>query len=74
MTEIQIWRSSGIHTAQSQGSMVDGSGSRSRSRRAARRLWILMHAQALLNGTTGSPGNVAFIEDDRQRLAGRRAR
>jgi hypothetical protein len=72
MTEIQIWRSSRIHTAQGQASMVDGSGSR--SRRAARRLWILMHAQALLNGTTGSPGNVAFIEDDRQRLAGRRAR
>jgi hypothetical protein len=72
MTEIQLWRSSGIHTAQGQASMVDGSGSR--SRRAGRRLWILMHAQALLNGTTGSPGDVAFIEDDRQRLAGRRAR
>jgi hypothetical protein len=72
MTEIQIWRSSGIHTAQGQASIVGGRGSR--SRRAGRRLWTLLHAQALLNGTTCDPGNVAFIEDDRQRLAGRRAR
>ena len=72
MTEIQIWRSSRIHTAHGQASTVGGSGSR--SRRAALRLWTLMHAQALLNGTTGGPGDVAFIEDDRQRLAARRAR
>jgi hypothetical protein len=38
-----------------------------------RRLWSLLHAQALLNGTASGPGDVAHVEDDRRRLAARRA-
>jgi hypothetical protein len=37
-------------------------------------MWTLMHAQAVLNGATGGAGDVALIEDDRRRLAARRAR
>jgi hypothetical protein len=70
MTETQIWRVSRIQPAHGQASTVSGTGRR--SRRAALRLWTLMHAQALLNGTTGDAA--AFIEDDRRRLAARRAR
>jgi hypothetical protein len=73
MTEIQIRRVARIHTAHGQASTVGG-GSGGRTRRTGLRLWTLVHAQALLNGTTGGTGDVAFIEDDRQRLAGRRAR
>lgn len=36
-------------------------------------LWTLLHAQVLVYGTIG-PEDPARIEDDRQRLAGRRAR
>jgi hypothetical protein len=40
-------------------------------RRPRGRLWALLHAQALLSGPiTGAAG----IEDDRRRMAGRRAR
>jgi hypothetical protein len=42
--------------------------------RAGGRLWTLLHAAALLVGASGGPGDVAFIEDDRRRLAARRAR
>lgn len=35
------------------------------------RLWALLHAQALLSGPAA---DVAGIEDDRRRMAGRRAR
>jgi hypothetical protein len=45
-----------------------------RSRRLGRQLWSLLHAQALLNGTAGSRGDVAAVEDDYQRLAARRSR
>jgi hypothetical protein len=45
-----------------------------RSRRLGRQLWSLLHAQALLNGTAGSRGDVAVVEDDYQRLAARRSR
>lgn len=72
MTEIQIGRVARIHAAPGQATTARGMASR--SRRTALRLWTLMHAQALLNGTAGGPGDVAFIEDDRQRLAGQRAR
>jgi hypothetical protein len=41
-----------------------------RSRRAALRLWVLLHAQALLRGTAGGWEDVAVIEDDYRRLAG----
>jgi hypothetical protein len=32
----------------------------------------LLNAQALLNGTAGTPDDAALIEDDRWRMAGRR--
>lgn len=35
------------------------------------RLWALLNAQALIRGATGGPDDVAFIEDDRRRLARR---
>jgi hypothetical protein len=38
------------------------------------RLRGLLRAQALLSGTAGGPYDVTSIEDDRGRLAGRRAR
>jgi hypothetical protein len=72
MSDTQIWRASRIHTAQDPASPAGDTGSR--SRRLAVRIWTLMHAQAVLNGATGGSGDVAFIEDDRQRLAARRAR
>ena len=42
-----------------------------RSRRAALRLWVLLHAQALLRGTAAGWDEVAVIEDDYRRLAAR---
>jgi hypothetical protein len=50
---------------------VSGAG---RRRGACVRLWALLHAPALLAGLSGGPADAAFIEDDRRRLAGRRAR
>jgi hypothetical protein len=47
-------------------------GERRGGGQVGRRLWALLNAQALLNGTAGSPGGVIPAEDDRQRLAGRR--
>jgi hypothetical protein len=32
----------------------------------------LLNAQALLNGTAGTSGGVALVEDDRRRMAARR--
>ena len=48
-------------------------GRRRRSRRAGHQLWALLNAQALLSGTAGTPGGVLPAEDDRRRLAARRA-
>ena len=48
-------------------------GGRRRSRRAGHRLWALLNAQALLSGTAMPPGGVLPAEDDRRRLAARRA-
>jgi hypothetical protein len=48
-------------------------GRRRRSRRTGHRLWAVLNAQALLNGTAGTPGGVLPVEDDRRRLAARRA-
>jgi RimJ/RimL family protein N-acetyltransferase len=44
-----------------------------RSYRAGVRLWTLLNAQALLNGTAGTPDSTALVEDDRQRMVARRA-
>ena len=49
-------------------------GAAGRGRRARRALWSLLHAQALLDGGVGGPYDVAVVEDDRRRLAARRAR
>jgi len=49
------------------------SGLRCRSDRAGQRLWALLNAQALLNGGAGTPDGFALIEDDRRRMAARRA-
>ena len=46
-------------------------GSPGMRRRPGGRLWALLHAQALLSGPTT---DVAGIEDDWRRMAGRRAR
>jgi hypothetical protein len=48
-----------------------GPGSPGMRRRPRGRLWALLHAQALLSGPTT---DVADIEDDWRRMAGRRAR
>ena len=48
-------------------------GRRRRGRRAGHRLWALLDVQALLSGTAGTPGGVLPAEDDRRRLAARRA-
>lgn len=72
MIDTWIWRASRIRPARGQASALRRGGSR--GRRARVQLWTLLHAPALFQGTTGGPGDVAFIEDDRRRLAGRQAR
>ena len=71
MAETQIWRASRIGAADGRAWTAGGRGSG--SRRAGLRLWTLLNAQALLNGTAGTPDGVAFIEDDRRRMAARQA-
>jgi hypothetical protein len=71
MAVTQIWRASRIHAADGRASTAGGR--RSRSHGAGPRLWALLNAQALLNGTVGTPDGVALIEDDRGRMAARRA-
>ena len=70
MAVTQIWRASRIRAADGRASTA--SGRRSRSHRAGHRLWALLNAQALLNGTAGTPGGAALVEDDRRRMAARR--
>jgi hypothetical protein len=71
MAVTQIWRASRIRAAG--GRAPAARGRRSRGHRAGPRLWALLNAQALLNGAAGTPGGVALIEDDRRRMAARRA-
>jgi hypothetical protein len=71
MAGTQIWRASPIGAADGRASTASGRGSR--NRRAGLRLWTLLNAQALLNGTAGTPDGVPFVEDDRWRMAARRA-
>jgi hypothetical protein len=71
MMETEIWRASPIRRADGMASAV--SSTDSGSRRVSVCLWVLLHAPALL-GSIGGPGDVAFMEDDRRRLAARRAR
>jgi hypothetical protein len=72
MAVTQIWRGSRVSPDDGRAS-PPGSG-RSRGHRARSRLWALLHAQALLNGRAGTPGGVDLIEDDRRRMAARRAK
>jgi len=67
MAVTQIWRASQVRA--DDGRVSTASGRRSRSHRAGSRLWVLLNAQALLNGAARPPGGVAFIEDDRRRMA-----
>jgi hypothetical protein len=71
MAGTQIWRVSRIGAAHGRARTASGRGSR--GRRAGLRLWTLLNAQALLNGTAGTPDGAAYIEDDRWRMAARRA-
>jgi hypothetical protein len=36
------------------------------------RLWTWLHSEALIRGMARGPGDVAFVEDDRRRLAAQR--
>ena len=60
-----------IRAAGGRASTAGGRGSR--GYRAGLRLWTLLNAQALLNGTAGPPDSAALVEDGRQRMAARRA-
>jgi hypothetical protein len=71
MAVSQIWRGSRARAADGRASTAGGR--RSRSHRAGPGLWALLNAGALLNGTAGAPDGVALIEDDRRRMAARRA-
>ena len=71
MIGTEIWRASPIRRPGGMAPAV--SSTDSGSRRVGVRLWVLLHAPALL-GSIGGPGDVAFMEDDRRRLAARRAR
>jgi hypothetical protein len=70
MTETLIWRDAWVRLAQDEAPAPGGAGRR--GRRTGVRLWSLLHAGALLDGPPGGADDVAFIEDDRQRLAGPR--
>jgi len=70
MAGTRIWQASRIPAAADRTSPARGRPRR--SRRALLRLWTLLHAQALLDGTIGGTEDVAFIEDDRRRLGARR--
>jgi hypothetical protein len=59
-----------IRAAGGRASTAGGRGSR--SYRAGLRLWTLLNAQALLNGTAGTP-DTTLVADDRQPMAARRA-
>ena len=69
MAITQIRRASRICAAD--GRVSTAGDTRSRGHRAGARLWALLNAQALLNGTAGTPCGAVLIEDDRLRMAGR---
>ena len=72
MAETQAWRDARIGRARGEASVAAGAAGR--GRRARRALWSLLHAQALLDGGVGAPYDAAVVEDDRRRLAARRAK
>ena len=69
MATTQIWRTPRARAAARRASSASN-GSGDSVRRARLRLWMLLHAQGLINGAAGSRDDVTFIEDDRARMAG----
>ena len=67
MTETEIWRA-GHSMAVGDGASAAGSI----KSRLTVRLWTVLHAQALLQGTIGGAGGASYVEDDRWRLAAHR--
>lgn len=65
--ETGIWKARHAIAAGDGASGIDSIGSR-----LAVRLWALLHAQALLQGTIGGAAGASYVEDDRRRLAARR--
>jgi hypothetical protein len=57
------------HAIAADGGAVTADNSKSR---LAMRLWTLLHAQALLQGTIGGASGAVDAEDDRRRLAAHR--
>ena len=75
MIDALIWPASPNGATDGQASAAAGGGACPGSpgvrRRPGGRLWALLHAQGLLSGPAA---DVAGIEDDWRRMAGRRAR
>jgi hypothetical protein len=71
MVDTQVWQASRTRAVDGRTATATGGGGR--PRRRPHRLWVLLNAQALIRGPFERPGDVTFIEDDRRRLAGRRA-
>jgi len=69
MIETQIWRAAPVCAAADLA--VPARRSETRDRPWRLRLWALLNAQALIHGAAGGPDGIAFVEDDRQRLARR---
>jgi hypothetical protein len=67
----QIWGAS--RTCAAGGRASTAAGRPNPSDRTGSRLWALLNAQALLSGAAGNPAGTALIEDDRGRMAARRA-
>jgi len=65
----RIWRGSPVCAADDLA--VGARRSETRARPWRQRLRALLNAQALIRGATGGPDEIAFAEDDRQRLARR---
>lgn len=68
MTQTRIWPGARALAAGDRTPAIRDSG----DHRTVLRLWTLLHAQALLQGTIGGRHSAAFIEDDRRRLAASR--
>jgi hypothetical protein len=69
MIETRIWPAAPIRAADD---LAVGAGrSDTRDRPWRLRLWALLNAQALIRGATAGPEDIAFVEDDRGRLARR---
>jgi hypothetical protein len=69
MATTQIWRTPRVRAAARRGSRASN-GSGDSGRPVWLRLWTLLHAQGLIDGTAGSRDDVTFIGDDRGRMAG----